>query len=106
MTLFEIKYLNVYLSYFSWLSWWKPYDSSFFLGGTEHNKMIIPLFSYPVFVKKGAYIPLMHLGEDNIPEFTWFRPSNDSMASSMFRERNGPGMISKANVYKVIILKL
>lgn len=60
-----------------WLSWWNPTDMSSAVSGKDSEYTFvqkIPFDSFPVYVKKNAFIPLQESVEDGTVMFTWFCP--------------------------------
>lgn len=62
-----------------WLDWWHPQDARLsHLGGTS-RRTIVPLESYPVYVRRNSLLPLESRIEEVVSTvFTWFGPSSSS----------------------------
>jgi alpha-glucosidase (family GH31 glycosyl hydrolase) len=84
----------------TWLSWWSPHDSALSVtvtGGQEFTQSIyVPIDSFPVYVRQGAFLPLYRSSEDQTLLFTWYAPSVDSDNTAIAREplSEGPGLES------------
>lgn len=71
----------------TWLYWWKPYDLSLSQsGGNREVKQIVPLSSYPVYVRKGSLLPLESYTSSKNIIFNWFCPSGTDSATANMRE--------------------
>ena len=79
-----------------WLDFWEPLKEPH-SGGTKEN-IPYPLSLYPVFIRKGSYIPMANASDPTIPVFTLYQHcmEYDDMptVTTQFRERNGLGMVS------------
>lgn len=79
----------------TWLSWWTPHDKKESItvnGGEEFTKSVyVSIDSFPVYVRKGSYLPLYQSSSDMSLMFTWFAPSPDSESSSYVREAASEG---------------
>lgn len=65
----------------TWLNWWSPLDKSTSVAG-QHDmftQWATPdMSSYPVYVRKGALLPLQSTPEEEDAMFTWFAPDNSN----------------------------
>ena len=79
-----------------WLDFWEPLKEPL-TGGTK-GVFPYPLSSYPVFIRKGSYMPMTDLKDNTIPVFTLYQHcmhyDDVPSVSTQFRERDGPGMVS------------
>jgi hypothetical protein len=88
----------------TWLDWWRPIDTSrAHLSGEEESKTLVRLDEYPVFVRRGALLPLDEEYDASSAvasdvQFTWFGPVGGSSAQSDVLEplELGPGMRCEA----------
>lgn len=89
-----------------WLNWWNPIDMSSAVSGKDSEYTFvqkIPFDSYPVYVKKNAFVPLQENIEDGTVMFTWFCPdaleSNEiNTKGTVVREPSSVGTGMKATV--------
>lgn len=99
-----------------WLDWWSPSDPEKAFKAGESTRVVVPLDSYPVYVRKNAFIPLhpwvFTTSTDspvtstvltNEVHFTWFAPTVPSVLNFPdvefdLRESvtDGSGMTAKA----------
>ena len=89
-----------------WLDWWNPLDMSSSVQGQEvtFTRLATPdLASYPVYVRKGAMLPLQSTPDEEDAMFTWFAP--DSSEETLNRQASvpqpltiGPGIIGTASL--------
>jgi alpha-glucosidase (family GH31 glycosyl hydrolase) len=83
-----------------WLDWWAPTDARrMHKSGEAESEHLVPLDSYPVFVRKGAVVPLDGALDPASNEaadvtFTWFGPSMGGAGSADVVEMlaQGPGL--------------
>ncbi len=79
-----------------WLSFWDPLLEPH--NGGDKKEIPFSLSLYPVFVRKGSYIPMSDDKDPTIPVFTLYQHcmhyDGVQSQSTQFRERKGPGMIS------------
>ena len=82
-----------------WLDWWAPTEASKAHKGGSSSTQLVPLSSFPVWVKRGALLPLgakptevPALGASAPVEFTWFSPRRGESATAIFREPVGSGV--------------
>lgn len=93
----------------TWLDWWQPTDLSKAFRGGDHKVALVPLESYSVFVRAGAFLPLHDLGADGVDmnalTFTWFQPllaaahTADAPLVYALRESISTGTGMEARVY-------
>jgi len=75
-----------------WVSWWEPANERKVItvdaSVEKSNSMLtmVPLDSYPVYARRGAYIPLGKSNEDQSPLFTWYCPEFGNYATTQIRE--------------------
>jgi hypothetical protein len=86
-----------------WLSWWHPTSAKLAVHGQTTASTIstvVDLDSYPVYVRKGAMLPLQKSSEDETVMFSWFVPSIDTEKSVTIREPEsvGSGMVGTASL--------
>ena len=79
-----------------WLDFWDPVKEPHF--GGDKKIISYPLSSYPVFIRKGSYIPMTDRKDSTVPLFTLYQHcmhyDDVPTVTTQFRERNGPGMVS------------
>jgi hypothetical protein len=80
----------------TWLSWWTPHDLTAAVtvkGGEELTQATyVPITSFPVYVRKGSYLPLYRSSSDLSLLFTWFGPSASEEEKTAFnREPSSEG---------------
>lgn len=107
-----------------WLDWWEPTNSKKAHAAGETTVSVVPITSFPVYVRKGAFIPLhplnyarqdlsvedlllessTHVGMDTV-HFTWFAPGPGQAAEYVLRESvsEGTGMVADASFIDGII---
>ena len=95
------------IGFFDWLDWWAPSDVSKMHKGGSQEKVVVALSDYPVWVKRGAFMPLAQ-DPASVPEFdasyptqfTWFAPKVGTSATAEAREPStaGPGASSTASL--------
>jgi hypothetical protein len=108
-----------------WLDWWEPTNAKKAHKAGESKTLVVPIDSFPVFVRKGAFIPLhptsfapteealteaqslllptTHTAMDRV-HFTWFAPTapaNGSATTVQYALREsvseGAGMVATAS---------
>ena len=87
----------------SWLDWWRPTDASRIkFSGMEETRELVAFDSYPVYVRRGALMPLDEKYGASSPtvspvQFTWFGPVEGSSTSADVLEpsEEGPGVHCK-----------
>lgn len=58
-----------------WMDWWQPHDGKkMHKGGMSEQRTVVPLEGFPVYVRRGALLPLALLGQDDAVVFHWFGP--------------------------------
>lgn len=88
----------------SWLDWWRPVDTSrMHHSGEEESKTLVRLDEYPVFVRRGALLPLDEeydaaAAVASDVQFTWFGAVSGSSARADVLEPTelGPGVRCEA----------
>ena len=91
----------------TWLDWWAPHDSTKMHKGGDSATKIVPIDSLPVYVKRGALLPLaadpsvVPAFDESMPVlFTWFAPEPaDETITAVMREpaSSGPGAAVEAS---------
>jgi alpha-glucosidase (family GH31 glycosyl hydrolase) len=90
----------------TWLDWWAPSDASKMREGGSSMREVVPQSSLPVYVKRGALLPLAATPQD-VPAFdasmpilfTWFAPVPGDSTHATMREPAvaGPGAACDAS---------
>jgi hypothetical protein len=88
-----------------WVNWWTPTDKSLDVSGKDSEYTFlskVDFDSYPVYVRKGAFMPLKQGPEDADPlVFTWFRPDVSAVTTTATVYETpsvGPGMVGTASL--------
>jgi hypothetical protein len=85
----------------TWINWWDPLDKKMYVSGKDGDYSFVravDLDSYPVYVRKNAFIPLQKSSDDESIVFTWFCPESSSNMSTSVREPSSIGPSMKASV--------